>query len=66
MKLKDKCYLILDMELWDLEFALLGLGLALFQYFVTMLPFPFFGIILHFLCHRMVEVCNLSFDFDFS
>lgn len=41
---------------------LLGSGLTLVQYFLTMLPFFPFGVVMHILCHYMLEVYNLLFD----
>ena len=38
--------------------------LVLFQYFLIMLPSIYFGI-RYILCHYMLEVCNLLFNFDF-
>jgi hypothetical protein len=43
-----------DMEMQSLEFAQLGFGLPLVQYFLTMLPFPHFGTVMHILCHYML------------
>lgn len=48
----------------NLEFALLIFSLALVQYVFTMLPFLFWEWYL--LCHRILEVCDLLFIFDFS
>lgn len=48
----------------SVEFAQLSVGLALIQYFLTMLPFPHFEMGIYILCHFMVEV-NLLFDFHF-
>lgn len=42
-----------------------GFCLALIHYFFTMFPFSPFGMIMFILCHCMLEVCNLLFDFDF-
>lgn len=41
-------------------------GLALAQYFLNMLPFTPFEMTKYILCHYMLEVCNLPFDFDFT
>ena len=48
-----------DMEMPSLEFAQLSFGLALVQYFLTMLPSLHFGIVVPILCHYILEVCNL-------
>ena len=50
-----------DTEQKDLEFALLGFGLALVQYFLTMLPFLCFRTVIYILCHYMLEVSDLVF-----
>lgn len=52
-----------DMEVQDLEFALLGFSLALAQYFPTMSPFFPFEMVIYILDHGMLEVHNLLFDF---
>jgi hypothetical protein len=49
-------------RIWNL---LLVLGLALFQNFLIMLPLLSFGMVMYILCHCMLKVCNLIFDFDF-
>lgn len=59
LKLKSQT---LDLERWDLLFALLGSGLSLVLYFLTMPPIPLFQIVMHNLNHYMLEVCNLHFD----
>lgn len=56
--------LTLDVELQDLEFALLGFGFALVQLILTRLTPPF-KIGMYSLCHYMSEVCN-SFFFCYS
>lgn len=40
-------------------------NLALVQYFITMISFPPFGMVMHVMCHRILEVCDLAFYFDF-
>ena len=52
----------IDTEIQSLEFSQLVFGLALVQYFLTMLPF---GIVMHTLCH-VSEGCDLIFCFDFT
>ena len=51
------------MEMQNLEFDILVFGVAVVQYFLTMLPFLHFGIRMHMLCCFILKVCNLSFDF---
>ena len=63
---KHKGALTSDMEMQSLEFALIVLGLALVQYFLTMLPSLCFRMVMYILCHYMLEVCDLLFDFDFT
>ena len=53
------------MEMLSLEFDQLVFGLSLVQCFLTMFPSLWFGLVMHFLCHYMLEVCDLFFDFDF-
>lgn len=53
----------LEMELQDFGFALLDFCLALVQYVLTMPQFFPFGMVMYILCHCMLEVCNLLFDF---
>jgi hypothetical protein len=52
-----------DMELQDLMFSLLGLGLFLVQSLVSMHLFLPFGMEVFALCHCMLEVFKLFFDF---
>ena len=48
------------------EFAQLVFSLALVQHFLTK-PTPLhFGLVMYILCHYMLEVCDLCFDFDFT
>ena len=61
-----KSALTSDMEIQNLQFALLGSGIALVQYFLTMLPFLLCGMVMYILCHCMLEVCDLLFYFDFT
>lgn len=56
--------LILNVELQDLVFALLGFGLALVQYFSTLPPFFPSGTVLTILFYYMLEVSNLLFGFQ--
>lgn len=53
--------LILNVELQDLVFALLGFVLALVQYFSTLPPFFPFGMVLTTLFYYVLEVSNLLF-----
>jgi hypothetical protein len=41
-------------------------GLALVQYFLTMLSFLPFRMVMGILCHCILEVCDLLFNFDFT
>lgn len=43
--------------------ALLAFGLALIQRFLTMLSFFSFGMVMYIVCHCLLEVCDLLFDF---
>lgn len=56
--------LILNVELQDLLFALLGFGLALVQYFSTLPPFLPFGMVLTILLYYVLEVSNLLCGFQ--
>jgi hypothetical protein len=56
-----KSTLTSDMEMLSLESAPLGFGLALVQYFLTMLPFLCFRTVIYILCHYMLEVSDLVF-----
>ena len=47
------------MEMQSMEFAQLGFGLALVQYFLTVLPFIYFEMVMYILCHYILEVCDL-------
>ena len=53
------------MEMENLVFTLLGFVLDLVRHFLTVLPILPFGVVMYILCHCMLEVCNLLFDFDF-
>ena len=57
----EECFYIRYGDI-DWEFAQLGFGLALVQYFLTMLPL---GMVMYVLCYCMLEVCNLLFHFYF-
>jgi len=48
------------MEMQSLKFAQLLYSLALVQYFLKKLPF---GMVMYILCHYILEVCDLLFDF---
>lgn len=39
---------------------------ALVQYFLAILPFLHFGMVMYILCHYMLEVFDMLFDFDFT
>ena len=54
------------MKMQSLEFVQLVFGLALVQYFLTMPPSLCFGMVMYILCHYMLEVCDLFFDFYFT
>jgi flagellar biosynthesis protein FliP len=56
-----KSILTSGMEIQGLESAQQVFGLALVQYFFTMLPF---GTVMYILCHYEFKVCDLWFDFD--
>ena len=50
----------------NLVFTLLGFVLDLVRHFLTVLHFLPSGVEMYILCHCMLEVCNLLFDFDFK
>lgn len=54
-----------DVEMQNLEFVLLVLSLALVQYFFFLM-FPVSQKYIYFLCHSMLEVWDVLFDFDFA
>ena len=56
--------LTLDMEMHSWEFVQLVFSLAVVQYFLAMLPPLNFGRVIYTLCHYMLKVCDLLFDFD--
>ena len=56
-----KRVLALNMAMKSLDFAQLVFGLALVQYFLTVIPSLHFGIVIYILCHSMLEVCHLLF-----
>lgn len=58
-----KSALTSDMEMQRLECALLVSGLALVQYFFTMRLFLPFGMVMRILCHYMLKIYDLLFDF---
>ena len=47
------------LEKQNLESVQLIFCLALFQYFLIILPFIPFGMVMYILCHYMLEVCDL-------
>lgn len=55
-----------DGDTQNLEFAGLVFALALAQYFLIVLPVLPSGMVMNVLCHCMLEVCDLTFDFDFT
>ena len=54
-----------DIEMQNLEFALLVFCLALVQHFLITSFFPF-GMMICILCHCRLEVCDLLSDSDFT
>lgn len=55
------------MEMQSFQFAQLASGLALVQYFLSMVPFLHFGMVMYILCHDVGEECDLSaFNLDFK
>lgn len=50
-----------DMKWQDLVFYLLGIILALVQYFLATLPFPPLGMGMFILCHKVLEACSFLF-----
>jgi hypothetical protein len=50
------------MEIQSLNFDQMVFGLPLVQYFFTILTFR---IVMHTMCHCMLEVCDLLFHFGF-
>ena len=53
------------MEMQSLEISLLVSRLPLDEDFLTvLLPLPL-GTVIYILCHDMLKVCNLLFDFDY-
>lgn len=55
-----------NIELQDLQVALLVFSLAVAQHSLTMPPLLPFGMVIHSSCHCMLEVSVLLFDFDFT
>jgi hypothetical protein len=58
-----KSILTADIKMLSLELVQVAFGLALVQYFVTMLPSIHFGTVINILCYDMLEVCDLLFNF---
>ena len=56
-----------DIRHEDAEFGVCPAGFQLYlnQYFLTMSPSLCFGMVMSILCHCMLEVCDMLFDFDF-
>lgn len=55
-----------DMDIYSFEFAQLGFGLVTVQhFFIILLYFPI-GTVMHILCHCILRVCGLLFNFDFT
>lgn len=52
-----------DIQMQELEFSLIEFALVFFQYLLTMPPFLLFGMVMYILCHHMLEVSNMFFDF---
>ena len=50
----------------EFEVCPAGFGLALVQYFLTMLPSLCFGMVMYILCHYMLEVYDLLLDLEFK
>lgn len=50
----------------ELEFALLAFSLVLVQASPQYDLIPPFGMVVHILCHYVLEVCNFLFDFYFK
>ena len=61
-----KSVLISGMQMQSLEFPQLAFGLAVVHYFLTMFQSLCFGIVMYILCHYVLEICNLIFDFNFT
>ena len=59
-----KSVLISGIEIQNLEYAQIIFDLALVQYFLTVPLSLCLGMTIYILCHSMVEVCELLFDFD--
>lgn len=56
-----KKILMSNKKMQDFEFALLSLDLVLVQYFLTILYFFLFGLVMNFLCHYVLEICDTFF-----
>ena len=64
-KQHSKPFDIIDLQ--DVEFVLLGFGLAFWSRISSLcLPFQPFGKVLYILCHCILEVYNLLFSFVFA
>ena len=61
-----KSTLISDIEMRCFEFPELVFHFVLVKFFLAMLSSLCFGMVLHMLCHYMLEVCNLLFYFSFT
>jgi hypothetical protein len=57
-----KSALASDMQKQSLEFAPLLFSLALVQYVLTMLPFLQFGMVMHIVCHCMLDIYVINFS----
>lgn len=55
------CLLIFGHGVVEFHICPAGYCLDLVQYFITMS----YGIVMYILCHSMLEVCDLLFDYDF-
>ena len=54
------------MEMKTLEFSQLVFILVLVQYVIFMLLAHTFEMVMYVLCHCVLELCDLLFDFDFT
>lgn len=61
-----KNVLTLDIHMKSMEYSWLVFCLAFVQYILTILSSLLFGMSMLILCHSMLEVCNLDFDFVFK
>lgn len=60
---KPKTILTTNIELQDVDLALLGFHLTLVCDFFIVLSFLPFGMVMFILCFYVLEVCHLIFDF---